>query len=64
MDTELEDYKRNIELYNDFLIKEYQRLLAENVKLDKILEYYKEAIEELGFGLFDEDVILGNKKEI
>ena len=64
MDTELEDYKRNIELYNDFLIKEYQRLLAENVKLDKILEYYKEAIEELGYGLFDEDVILGNKKEI
>ena len=64
MDTELEDYKRNIELYNDFLIKEYQRLLAENVKLDKILEYYKEAIEYLGYGLFDEDVILGNKKEI
>ena len=64
MDTELEDYKRNIEVYNDFLIKENQRLLAENVKLDKILEYYKEAIEYLGFGLFDEDVILGNKKEI
>ena len=64
MDTELEDYKRSIEVYNDFLIKEYQRLLAENQKLNRVLQHYKEAIEELGFGLFDEDVILGNKKEI
>jgi hypothetical protein len=56
METHIKDY-------NDFLIKENQRLLVENQKLNKILEYYKDAIEELGYGLFDEDVILGNKKE-
>jgi cell division septum initiation protein DivIVA len=63
METPIKDYKQTIEAYVS-LIKENQRLLAENEKLNKFLDYYKDAIEELGYGLFDEDVILGNKKEM
>ena len=54
MNTEIEDYKRTIEVYNDFLIKENQRLLAEIEKLNRNLQQYREAIECLGFGLLEE----------
>ena len=56
MNTDTEDYKQTIEAYV-LLIKENHRLIAENQKLNRVLQHYKETIEYLGFGLFDEDEI-------
>ena len=53
MNTEIEDYKRNIEVYNDFLIKENQRLLAEIEKLNRNLQQYREAFEYFGYSLLE-----------
>jgi hypothetical protein len=53
MNTEIEDYKRNIEVYNDFLIKENQRLLAEIEKLNRNLQQYREAVEYFGYSLLE-----------
>lgn len=56
MNTDIEDYKQTVEAYAS-LIKENQRLIVENQKLNRVLQHYKEAIEYLGYGLFDEDEI-------
>ncbi len=53
MNTEIEDYKRNIEVYNDFLIKENLRLLAEIEKLNRNLQQYREAVEYFGYSLLE-----------
>ena len=53
MNTEIEDYKRTIEVYNDFLIKENQRLLAEIEKLNRNLQQYREAVEYFGYSLLE-----------